>query len=267
MRPRMQPAAVDIAGRRMVYAVSNNARESKFAINIHGWFAGGGMYWRESSILAEQLGWKVVNPSLPGFGGSDPVQERGCITGMADTIVRLMDCLGIPDAVVLGHSMGGAVAVDMAHNHPDRVSGIVYRDGAATPAWRRPTMRRFVLSPIETADLLMGRALSTARAVYPDFRANVRSPKTTVPAAFELLSIDMREDVAELHDRGLPMLCVWGKFDQITPPAAAEEFCDLAGGDPVYVLGSHSWMLARPYLQARVLTKSDQGKSFVRLSR
>ena len=31
------------------------------------------MYWRESARLAEQLGWRVINPSLPGFGGSDPL--------------------------------------------------------------------------------------------------------------------------------------------------------------------------------------------------
>ena len=44
-----------------------------WAVNIHGYFAGGGMYWRESARLAEQLGWRVINPSLPGFGGSDPL--------------------------------------------------------------------------------------------------------------------------------------------------------------------------------------------------
>ena len=42
-------------------------------MSLHGYFAGGSMYARESELLAARFGWRVVNPSLPGFGGSDPL--------------------------------------------------------------------------------------------------------------------------------------------------------------------------------------------------
>ncbi len=42
-----------------------------------------------------------------------------------------------PDrSVLLGHSMGGAVAVQFAHDHPRRTLGMIYRDGVSTPAWK-----------------------------------------------------------------------------------------------------------------------------------
>ena len=72
---QMQSASIDVDGLRLNYAVSNNddGPDQVWAVNIHGYFAGGAMYHRESEHLAESLGWRVVNPSLPGFGGSDPL--------------------------------------------------------------------------------------------------------------------------------------------------------------------------------------------------
>ena len=79
---RMVPSSMMVEGRRLRFAVSDNVdaygpdgpgSPPIWAVNIHGYFAGGGMYWRESARLAEQLGWRVINPSLPGFGGSDPL--------------------------------------------------------------------------------------------------------------------------------------------------------------------------------------------------
>ena len=82
---RMVPSSMMVEGRRLRFAVSDNVDAHGpdgpgsppiWAVNIHGYFAGGGMYWRESARLAEQLGWRVINPSLPGFGGSDPLEWR-----------------------------------------------------------------------------------------------------------------------------------------------------------------------------------------------
>jgi pimeloyl-ACP methyl ester carboxylesterase len=261
MAVRMVPSSIEIGGKSLNYAISDNFG-STWAVNVHGWFAGGGMYWRESAQIAEQTGWKVLNPSLPGFGGSERVDpEDGCIHTMAERIVRLLDAHGIRRAVILGHSMGGAVAVDFAANHPDRVLGVIYRDGAATPAWRKQTIRRAAL-PVEVLDLMVGRVISTTKMAWPDFRKNARSPAATLPAALQLLRIDLRDEVDALHDADVPMLCIWGRLDQITPPDGAYEFCEHAGGQPVWIWGSHSWMIARPLVQGRVLTRHPLGRAF-----
>ena len=138
-RTTSTPTVPTVPGRRPIWAV-----------NIHGYFAGGGMYWRESARLAEQLGWRVINPSLPGFGGSDPLDWHDVsMETLANQVMAIVHQVDAGPVVVLGHSMGGAVAVQFAHDHPRRTLGVIYRDGVSTPAWKdRHGIIPTLLSPI-----------------------------------------------------------------------------------------------------------------------
>ena len=151
------------------------------------------MYWRESARLAEQLGWRVVNPSLPGFGGSDPLEWQDVsIENLANQVMAIMHEVDAGPAVLLGHSMGGAVAVQFAHDHPEHTLGLIYRDGVTTPAWKErhgllPTLLAPILPDVapmvdmmaavvlDLPDLFIGRMYSTVRAVLPDMRQNIRT--------------------------------------------------------------------------------------------
>src|SRR5579872_5642057 len=116
---RMIPGKIDVDGRQLRFAVSDNedvpgpdgpGSEPVWAVNLHGYFAGGGMYWRESSQLAQTFGWRVLNPSLPGFAGSDPLPwEHVNVHAMTEQVASLLDQLRIERALLLGHSMGGAL--------------------------------------------------------------------------------------------------------------------------------------------------------------
>lgn len=283
---RMVPDLVHINGRRLRYAISQNALDmgSKglWAVNLHGYLAGGGMYWRESSKLASMLGWKVINPSLPGFGGSDamPWGELS-MSGLAKDVAYLLDELDVAHAIVLGHSMGGAVAAQFAYEFPDRTLGLIYRDGAATPEWRRRTgpivnllapilpdiaaLSDLILAALlDVPDLVAGRLTSTIKSVLPDAQRNVRSLGRTVPVGAMLISTDMREEILALRDKGeLPILAEWGCADHIATPATAAEFSAHSGAPIIWVPGGHSWMLARPSTQAHVLLHDERGKAFL----
>lgn len=283
----MVPARAVIGGRSWRFAVSDNdtgpgGRSQVWALNLHGYLASGAMYWRESARLAAALGWRVVSPSLPGFGGTDPLPADGLsLRRFAEGLAALCDHLGAGPVVLLGHSMGGAVAVRFAADHPERTLGVIYRDGAATPAWKQrrgPAVA--LLSPVspdlgamidllgaavlDLPDLAAGRLRSNVRSLLPDARRNLRSVGQTIPVAALLFACDLRAEVAALGSSGeIPMLGVWGRFDRIATRAAAEEFAALSGAPMVWVNGGHSWMLARPGTQARVLTHDARGRTFV----
>lgn len=286
---RMVPAILEVDGRRLQYAVSDNVdahgpegpgSPPVWAVNIHGYFAGGGMYGGESARIAQRLGWRVVNPSLPGFGGSDPLGwHEVSIGALADQVDRIVDHLGIGPVVLLGHSMGGAVAVRYAHDHPERTLGIVYRDGVATPAWRdrrgpvqmmmsavspnvAPFADLFAAFVLDAPDLLLGR-MATMKAVLPDVRRNVRTMGLTLPVGAMLLTVDLRVEVGALADAGVPMLAEWGSFDRVVGASTADEFARCARTTVQWVPGGHSWMLARPQSQADVFTRLGSGKHFV----
>jgi pimeloyl-ACP methyl ester carboxylesterase len=287
----MIPDKLVVDGRRVRFAISDNTTaqgpegpgsEPIWAVNLHGYFAGGGMYWRESSNIAEWLGWRVINPSLPGFAGSDPLPwERVTIAEISNVVGHLLDHVGAERAVLVGHSMGGAVAVQFADSHPERVLGIVYRDGAATPGWKHrrgvivsllapvlPDMAGvadlLVAAVLDTPDLLIGRRLaSTLRGLWPDARRNIRSMGRTLPVGSMLMAMDLRPELERIVAQGVPILPVWGCFDRIVSPDTAREFADLTGIDIVWVPGGHSWMLPRPQGQVDVLRHLRRGRAFV----
>lgn len=287
---RMLPATLEVGGRQLNYAVSDNpaahgpegpGSPPVWAVNIHGYFAGGRMYWRESSRLAERLGWRVVNPCLPGFGGSDPLSwNEVSISALAEQVAHVVDHLGAGPAVLLGHSMGGAVAVRYAHDRPAATLGLVYRSGVATPAWRdrhgpvqvamssispnmAPIADLFAAFVLDTPDLFIGRAASTLRAVLPEVRSNVKTVGLTLPIGAMLMTVDLRAEIAALAGAGMPMLAEWGSFDRVVGASTAEEFERCAGTPVQWVPGGHSWMLARPQGQADVLTRLECGRRFL----
>ncbi|HLN18298.1 MAG TPA: alpha/beta hydrolase [Acidimicrobiales bacterium] len=279
-----------VDGRRLAYTLSDNedacgpdglGSAPIWAVNLHGYFAGGAMYSRESARLAERFGWRVLNPSLPGFGGSDPLPWGAIsMTTLTEEVERLLGHVGAGPAVVLGHSMGGAVAVEFARRNLQRTLGIVYRDGVATPAWKeRRGIIPFLLSPIlpdvapmadlmaaivlDAPDLLLGQVISTLRSMAPDFRQNMRTMGRTAPVGSMLMTVDQRPEVTWLGQTGLPLLAEWGCFDRVATPAAAKEFSDCAGTPIQWLPGGHSWMLARPRGQSDVFEHLPTGRDFV----
>jgi len=286
---RMGPSSTMVGGRRLRFAVSDNEdahgpdgpdTPPVWAVNIHGYFAGGGMYWRESARLAEQLGWRVINPSLPGFGGSDPLEWQDIsMQHLAEQVMAIVHKVGAGPVVLLGHSMGGGVAVQFAHDHPRRTLGIIYRDGVSTPAWKeRRGIIPTVLSPVlpdvapmvdmlaavvfDLPDLAIGRMYSTVRAVLPDMRHNIRTVAQTLPVGSMLMGVDQRSEVRHLAAQEIPILNEWGCFDRITPGHTALEFAAIARAPVLWVPGGHSWMLARPQGQADILTHLVRGHEF-----
>jgi pimeloyl-ACP methyl ester carboxylesterase len=61
---------------------------------------------------------------MPGYGNS-PIIEPCTFDGLADALAALMDAQGLQQAVLVGHSLGGMVALQMWARHPERVAGLV----------------------------------------------------------------------------------------------------------------------------------------------
>ena len=244
--------------------------------------AGGGIYWRESARLAAKLGLRVINPNLPGFSGSDPLPwEDLRISSFARGMTGLLDHLGAPSALVLGHSMGGAVAVQFAHDFPERTLGIIYRDGVATSSWKqRRGLFTHLLGPIvpdlgtaldflaafatDLPDLALSRVTSMVSTAAPDIRLNMRSFANTLPVAAMLMACDFTATAAAVGAAGdIPILPMHGRLDRLVPPAIGREFGELVGREVWWILGGHSWMIPRPATQLNVLRDTERGEAFM----
>lgn len=73
-------------------------------------------------------GWRVIAPDLRGFGESEVTPGIVYTEEFAADAVGLLDALKIGQAVVLGYSMGGQVAMEVQHSYPERVRALVVVD-------------------------------------------------------------------------------------------------------------------------------------------
>ncbi len=100
---------------------------------IHG-FAASIYSWRKTLLPVLAAGYRVIAFDNRGFGFSDkPAPGPGASysnAAYARLVVALLDSLNLPSAVLVGHSMGGAIAAEVALRYPARVRGLMLIDAA-----------------------------------------------------------------------------------------------------------------------------------------
>lgn len=91
---------------------------------LHG-LGGDASYWDDTfTVGVEGTPCRTISWTMPGYGPSAAL-ETTTIASLADAALSLLDHLGIEQAVVVGHSMGGFIAQQLAASHPDRVHALV----------------------------------------------------------------------------------------------------------------------------------------------
>jgi len=95
----------------------------KNVVLLHCW-AGSKEYWKWT-IRALIPHFRVYAPDLKGFGDSDKPKDGYTMADFSKLVADFFDVLGIDKAILVGHSMGGKIALDFAEQHPDRVDKLV----------------------------------------------------------------------------------------------------------------------------------------------
>lgn len=90
---------------------------------IHGNLAS--KRWFHEQLTSPPVGWRLIALDLPNFGESDATPGQYSIDHYARTVSEFADSLDLERFVVVGHSLGGAVAQQVALNSPERVPGLV----------------------------------------------------------------------------------------------------------------------------------------------
>lgn len=193
----------------------------------------------------------VLAPDLPGFGHSPMPAEQISISGYARLLERLLDELGIDAATVVGNSMGGFIAAELAIAVPQRVERLVLVSaaGLSTAGDPRPTRALPTLRRVERVLLASGAwvaSKSDTVARRPRLREAllnlvVRHPER-LPAALAaeqlrgagkpgfiqglqaVLDYDIRDRLPEI---ACPTLIVWGDGDRLISVRDADVFAEL----------------------------------------
>jgi pimeloyl-ACP methyl ester carboxylesterase len=125
---RSRLRAVTVDGRRVHVVDAGRGMDTPLVL-IHG-LGGRWQSWLETiPRIASQR--RVVALDLPGFGRSQPPREAISIPRYAQTVERVCDLLGLDRVIVVGNSMGGFVAAELALRFPARVERLVLVSAAA----------------------------------------------------------------------------------------------------------------------------------------
>jgi len=89
----------------------------------HG-FLGGSNYF-VPQIRHFSRSYDVIAADLPGFAGSGSLPYPGTVTGLSAALIDLLDSLGVGHFALLGHSLGGVVALQSALDHGDRIEKLI----------------------------------------------------------------------------------------------------------------------------------------------
>ena len=203
--------------------------------------------------LAEKF--TVYAPYLPGYSRSTGLDKLDDVTDLTLYQFELLDALGVSKTHVVGHSLGGMIAAEMAALSPSYVDRLVLAAPAGT--WRdsEPAADLLAMTADELQRDLWSSASSSMSLSPADFEANARLKAD--------LAADRMQDLTAagkflwpIPDRGLkrrayrikaPALILWGENDRIIPPAYAEDFAKLVAGSQVSVLpnAGHLLMIER----------------------
>jgi 3-oxoadipate enol-lactonase len=126
---------------------------------IHG-LGGSGADWAFQVAVLEKR-FRVIVPDLPGSGHSPPPRDEYTIAGSASALWSLLDHLAVPRANIIGFSMGGAVALEMAAQRPACVPRLGLINSLAT--YRPDNWRKWL--EVHMSELLV-RLLGMRRAAW-----------------------------------------------------------------------------------------------------
>lgn len=125
-------------------------------IFIHG-LGGSWQNWLENLPTVAQTR-RTIALDLPGFSGSEMPTDPISISRFAHTVDQLCEQLGLASVAVVGNSMGGFTAAEMAIRHPDRVERLVLVDAAGIST----TLNRNWISE------RVGKAITASGGAKPD---------------------------------------------------------------------------------------------------
>ncbi|HSJ59485.1 MAG TPA: alpha/beta fold hydrolase [Anaerolineae bacterium] len=218
---------------------------------IHG--AGGShQHWL---YQVRDLPTTVYAVDLPGHGRSDG-SGRDTVGGYADWIVHFLDAAQIERAVLAGHSMGGAIVLDMALRYPERVTGLGLVSTGARLRVAPVILDGMRAGPEQTVHLI-GDWLFGSQAPQ-EMVEMARRQMAEVPATVlhgDFLACDAFDVRDRLDGITAPAIVVSGTEDRMTPVYLAAALRDRLPAARLHVVhgAGHMVMIERPESVTRAL--------------
>jgi pimeloyl-ACP methyl ester carboxylesterase len=227
---------------------------------LHGIGSEGATWDTVAPLLAERF--TVVVPDLLGHGKSAKPRADYSIAGYANGLRDLLGVLDIDHVTVVGHSLGGGVAMQFAYQFPERTDRLVLVASGGVGQQMSVALRALTLpgaslalglSHLIPSRLTLGTLFAAAGPMIPSalaadlkealsVHAALRDPATRTAFLRVLRHVaDWRGQMITMRDRaylaeGLPTFVIWGEKDHVIPVEHAHVAAELMPGSRTVVL-------------------------------
>jgi len=215
----------------------HGSNPSSTVILLHG--VGASTYTWRSAMEALSARHTVMAIDLPGFGLSDRRRDFSyTMDAYADMVILFLNAMNIERAHLVGHSLGGGVALRATLKAADRVRSLTLIESLGY-AFQPPAILRLaarwwpILRPFSgefSTRLLLRDAVANSQILTPERVRNYALPMR-IPGEFGLaraIQADSQEEVRKFENRirevRAPTLIIWGEEDGWAPPRFARQF-------------------------------------------
>jgi pimeloyl-ACP methyl ester carboxylesterase len=220
---------------------------------VHG-FCQSSAYWRPTLDRLAAAGARGIALDLPGFGQSVGASGPYTMEHYADVIAEMLDALGLTKVALVGGSMGGVIAQQVALRHQDRLERLLLvATGAFTGDTAGALKKADELRQVPWPDEMVNSAVNAFFRTPPgeptvtQFRKIYRGASTD--AAVESLSSNATTNTFEqLKDIAVPTMIVQGRHDRSRTPERGAAMCERIPNCRLHILenSGHTPQLDEP---------------------
>lgn len=233
----MRASSADVGPYRVHWVETGSGEET--VVLIHG--LSGSSRWWQRNIPALAARFRVVVPDLIGFGRSRCPGPLPAMPAVAGVFVDWLKAAATGPVHLVGHSMGGHMAVHVAARYPELIRRLVLVDAAGIP--RPLTVGALVRFVYELAPPKQWGDPAFLPVIWGD--ALSAGPLAVAQALRNILRDDVR---ALLPSIRVPTLVLWGSGDSVIPLEHARIFRDTIPGATLALIPNafHNPMVDRP---------------------
>ena len=229
-----------VAGGHEIHIAEAGEADADAVVFIHGSGPGasGASNFRQNISAFVDAGYRVILPDMIGYGASSkPAGVDYPLELFTDTLLDALRAHGIERAHLIGNSLGGGVAIQIALGHPEFVRSLVLMAPGAVAEqasyFTMPGIARMV-SNFGSPDFdLAEQKRLVSNLVHPDFAPNI--PDALIAERYAVARTQPKDVLARMKTPNLglrlgeltqPIFVLWGLNDEFCPESHARLFLD-----------------------------------------